>query len=146
MEDFLQSLRHEDRKMGGGEGDAGNGILETDIDVGNGEYVDEDTEEGILAGDVFMGNVYADFDGDASQKLVMGIFKEESHNKIREIEAFVAGYEGGGLTFNELEKLKKLTTALVEQWSHTTIDSKCVPCSRDDRCEQEPHPELRTGV
>jgi hypothetical protein len=48
--------------MGGGEGDKGNGILETDIDVGNGEYVDEDTEEGILAGDVCMGDVDADFD------------------------------------------------------------------------------------
>ena len=81
--------------MGGGEGDAGNGILETDIDVGNGEYVDEDTEEGILAGDVCMGNVDADFDGDASQKLVMGIFKEESHDKIREIGALVVDTRAG---------------------------------------------------
>ena len=103
--------------MGGGEGDTGNSILETDIDVGNGEYVDEDTEEGILAGDVCMGNVDADFDGDASQKLFICIFKEESHNKIQKIGALVAGYKSGGLTFDKLEELKEFTTALVEQWS-----------------------------
>ena len=94
-EDFLQSLRHEDRKIGGGEGDTRNDVLETDVGVGTGEYVDEDTGEGVLTGDVCMGNVDADFDGDASQKLVMGIFKEESHDKIREIGALVAGYKGG---------------------------------------------------
>jgi hypothetical protein len=117
LEDFLQSLRHEDRKMASGEGDTENGVLETDVGVGTGEYVDEDTEEGILAGDVCMGNVDADFDGDASQKLFICIFKEESHNKIQKIGALVAGYKSGGLTFDKLEELKEFTTALVEQWS-----------------------------
>ena len=65
-----------------------------------------------------MGDIGGDFNGDGrNQRLVMNVFKAECHDKVREIEAFVAEHEGGGLTFNKLGKLEKLNTALEEQWS-----------------------------
>jgi hypothetical protein len=66
--------------VGGGKGDTGDSVLEMDVGVGTGGYVDEVTGEDVLAGDI-ENEIDADFDSGASQKLVMGIFKEESHNK-----------------------------------------------------------------
>ena len=94
------------------------GDLGENTGEGIGENVDDDAEEGILAGDVCVGDIGGDFNGDGrNQRLVMNVFKAECHDKVREIEAFVAEHEGGGLTFNKLGKLEKLNTALEEQWS-----------------------------
>ena len=111
-EDFLGSLQ----RVGGGTGDTGDNVLEMDVGVGTGEYNDEVPGEDVLAGDV-ENQIDADFDSGASQRLVMGIFKEESHNKIQEIGALVPGYKGDNLTFDELGKLGRLTTSLVGLWS-----------------------------
>jgi hypothetical protein len=104
------------QRVGGGTGDTGDNVLEMDIGVGTGEYNDEVPGEDVLAGDV-ENQIDADFDSGASQRLVMGIFKEESHNKIQEIGALVPGYKGDNLTFDELGKLGRLTTSLVGLWS-----------------------------
>ena len=80
---------------------------------------EDDTEvpgENALAGEV-ENDIDADFDSGASQRLMMGIFREESHFKIKEIWELVAGYTGNNLTFVELGKLGRLTTSLVEMWS-----------------------------
>ena len=72
-------------------------VLEVDVGV----ETEDDTEvpgENALAGEV-ENDIDADFDSGASQRLMMGIFREESHFKIKEIWELVAGYTGNNLTF-----------------------------------------------
>ena len=53
-----------------------------------------------------------------SQEFVIHAFREKCHDKVRGIEAFIAEHENVGLTFDKLEELEELNTALEEQWSH----------------------------
>ena len=49
-------------------------------------------------------------------KLVLDSFRRNCHAKIKKIEAFIAEHEDIDLTSAKLEKLKRLNTALKEQW------------------------------
>ena len=49
-------------------------------------------------------------------KLVIDSFRRNCHAKIKKIEAFIAEHEDIDLTSAKLEKLKRLNTALKEQW------------------------------
>jgi hypothetical protein len=52
-----------------------------------------------------------------NQTFVIDAFRERCRDKVRGIEAFVAEHENVGLTFDKLEELEELSTALEEQWS-----------------------------